>query len=115
MGCNESDLKSQRIIKGEDAEILFNVQYEGGSFFDLTGKTLSAKLKNQDGTILTLSGAAVVTLSPATNGKGKLILTDIQTGLLKSGEAMGFDLHIVNGSDLKIVPFRRVLQIVDQI
>ena len=114
MGC-ELDTKRQRIVKGEDAEVLFSVQYENGTFFDLTNKTLSARLKNQDGTILELTGAAVVKLMPEANGKGKLVLTDTQTAALLEGEAEGFDLIMVEATDRKIVPFRRVLQIVPQI
>lgn len=110
MGC-ESCVENtrMRIVKGEDAEILFNVRYDNGSFFDLSGKTLSAKFRNQDGTTLTLTGAAVVALAPEANGKGKITLTDAQTAALLESEAGDFDLIITEGADVKIVPFRRVL------
>lgn len=116
MSCNScGENPRQRIVKGEDAEVLFNVRYENGSFFDLTGKTLSAKLKNDDGSVLTLTGGAVAGLAPLANGKGKLTITDTQSALLLAGEAVGFDLIIVDGSDVKIVPFRRALEIIERI
>jgi hypothetical protein len=87
--------------------------------FDLTGVSeITAKFRKEDSTVLekTLSASGVEVVQ-ALLGKAKIILTDVDTGLMETGDAQGFDLVVdygaATGGTRRIFSFEESLDISD--
>lgn len=104
---------SVTIYRGEDFSITFYL-YDAATFepVDLTGKTVNAVLSNFDNTRAAFAGTFV---TDGTDGKFSITMTDAETTLLASGNAIHFQLEITTTSsgDIDIEVLTNIVAIVD--
>ena len=107
-----------KIIKGEDILLQLTIRYEDKTPYDLTGATVTVKAKI--GGVLTTFADPDVDVVLATHGKITLFLNDTVTeqliaGCDRSPAYFDFDVHIVDGTDTRIVKFRKVVYVEDRL
>jgi len=104
------------IVHGEDKLITIRVISKSTEEpFDLTGATVSVKFAKTDGTTLTKSVGAGVTIVNAVAGKMEVLLSDTDTALLKAGENQDFEAIVTVNTVTSILQFRRALSIFEKI
>lgn len=94
------------IILGEDKTLLLLCKDSDGRALDLTGMTVTVKLKI-NGTLTTLSP----TVSNPVAGEVTLTLTDVQTAQLALGN-LDIDLYADNAGFLTIIQFYKQIKVV---
>lgn len=103
--CGQSAVAE--VIQGEDKTLSLIVQRSNLSSFSLSGATeISARFRKADGTVLvkTLTGAGVVIVD-APAGKFSVILTKVDTALLRVGALQSFDVFFDFGAQRTIAQY----------
>jgi hypothetical protein len=92
------------VTQGEDVSIPVKLAFKSGRRFDLTGKTVTAKLKINN-VVTTLTVGSGVTIVNAIDGDIIVGTTDAQSLQLAKGD-LPIDVIVVDGSDTKIFRIR---------
>jgi hypothetical protein len=108
------------VVQGEDKKLTVKLvrkacEGECGDPFDLTPfDDIQFCIRREDGTVLTLSTTTtgVTVLGNLVLGKIQVNISDIETALLEVG-LLGFEVRLIDGSELDIVQFPLALNIVE--
>lgn len=103
-----------KIIKGADKEFTVRITREDTEEpLDLTGlQEARCLFIKDDGTALiktSVSGGDVSVVSPASSGKIKFILSDVDTALIKKGEELSFEVEVTIADITSIIQFSGLL------
>lgn len=101
------------ITKGEDVQIPVKVGYKSGKFFDLNGKTVTAKMKINS-VLTTLSAPTNIEIVNAYEGQFFIKLDEIQSNNLAKGE-LEVDVYVDDAGDTKIFKIRKSITVEERL
>ena len=101
-----------KIIVGEKRELTARVVHSNGEPYDLTGYTaIKARFKNKNGAAIEKTVGAGIVIVNEILGKMTITLESADTLNLKIEEKGSFEIEITKPTEVRIVPYERVLEI----